>query len=957
MSRRHKRVTTETQTNEESMDSSKATVDLNLVVANALSETLASGLITNNASVKGRKDNKVCKIFSLDSDGNLKKTPSAAIYKGRARAIRFEFSSFGDVLEDLNSSQTITLGVPHYDEKEGGEIVEDSVPLLTAAKVESSGKLAISRTKSYFKMLEGKPGLALVDVDELPSNIKTQDAVMVFFYSFCPELEGCAAWLVISSSSFIKKGGKYINELNGVHVYFALKNGTDLKEFVSWAHKRSVLHGENKKIVDPSVGSSERLIFENKPELLDGLEKDNVPPKYFDGGLVDFESFPILTAEEEAKYAQLTGKKQSTKVSSSDTGVIQEKPVFYSTKGAKDPHDVLESVFRPALVRSALHFIDPDEDYNIWIQMGMVLSVLTQGSSYGLRMFKEWSRDNGDSTKYQEGECEQKWDSFHGNYEDGVGLGTLFSIAKGNGWDGGYFASPNVARYVEDESFAVLYVFSELYIYVMIGGKPVIVYKVEDRLKSNGVMVPFLRTEFSLPKSIQDWENQIWIPIVVYETGGDGLGIKKIEKQSAYQTWFRSKWRNQRVGVQMSPFNTTGMQSIKPLINEGFYNFFNGLAFEPKAGSWGLIRKHIFEIICDGRKEVFDYLMNLWTFMFQKPNERSGIIVVMVSESGTGKNVIMQPIVDALRPHSCMADSPDRIVGQFNDHLAQVICLVANEAVFGAKYNDALKTIVTEPTLIVERKGIPIVEVNNCINLTILTNNKKAVPLDLFDRRMFFVDVSNKYSDKRLASVEYKATRTAYFDPLVDEIKNGGREAFIEHLVNRDISSFKPSNMPAIASESRIESKSMRLNSVHKWWLNCLEESMVVIKEGSGAYADLLRSSSVDWEEGCIDIPRKSGCGLFDSYLSSCKEQGLKPNDKSSFGKQLESFGIESSGNKKIDGERYYTVPKLSVARDIFANGVFHEATESLFPIVDEDPVDLKYMTGPLAEVLKRKKG
>jgi len=154
--------------------------------------------------------------------------------------------------------------------------------------------------------------------------------------------------------------------------------------------------------------------------------------------------------------------------------------------------------------------------------------------------------------------------------------------------------------------------------------------------------------------------------------------------------------------------------------------------------------------------------------------------------------------------------------------------------------------------------------------------------------------------------------------------------------------------MPAIASESRVESKSMRLNSIQKWWFSCLEESAIIIKEDRGQYISLRINEYIDWDLGSIDIPRKNGRGLFDSYLSSCKEQGIKPDDKSSFGKQLESFGIKSSGNKKIEGERYYSVPKLATARDIFANDVFHETTDSLFPIVDDEPVDFSDMAGLL---------
>lgn len=407
----------------------------------------------------------------------------------------------------------------------------------------------------------------------------------------------------------------------------------------------------------------------------------------------------------------------------------------------------------------------------------------------------------------------------------------------------------------------------------------------------------------------------------------------------------------------MAPFKTFEKQSLKPLVDDGFFNLFNGLAITSTKGEWKLIRQHVLDVICDGREEVYEFLMNLWAFMFQKPNERSGVIVVMVSESGTGKNVVMQPIVDALRPHSYMADSPERICGKFNDQLGDKLLVVANEAVFGAKYADKLKSLATEPTLQIERKGIPSIEVNNCVNLVVLTNNKKAVPMDFFDRRMFFVDVSNKYAERRLASVEYKATRTAYFEDLIREINNGGREAFIDHLLHRDIKEFKPSNMPAVASESRIESKTMRTNSVQKWWFSCLVEPEIMVNRDLRGNMDYINIVVEDWDLMSLKIPRKPGCGLYDSYLLACKVQGVKPDEKSSFGKQLESFGIKGSGNQKIQSERYYMVPRLCKARDIFANDVYHETTESLFPEDDPEPFDLGKQTGPLYEAIKRKKG
>ena len=62
-----------------------------------------------------------------------------------------------------------------------------------------------------------------------------------------------------------------------------------------------------------------------------------------------------------------------------------------------------------------------------WITVGMALHKTLRGDDSGLSLWIDWSKQ---SAKFTEGECEQKWATFHDEIEEGVNLGTLRRWAK-----------------------------------------------------------------------------------------------------------------------------------------------------------------------------------------------------------------------------------------------------------------------------------------------------------------------------------------------------------------------------------------------------------------------------------------------------------------------------------------------------------------------------------------------
>lgn len=80
---------------------------------------------------------------------------------------------------------------------------------------------------------------------------------------------------------------------------------------------------------------------------------------------------------------------------------------------------------------SALWALSPSraDVYDDWLKVGMSLRSVDVSEA----MLQEWERWSMRSSKYTEGQCRAKWASFNGR-ADGITLGTLFHMARQDGW-------------------------------------------------------------------------------------------------------------------------------------------------------------------------------------------------------------------------------------------------------------------------------------------------------------------------------------------------------------------------------------------------------------------------------------------------------------------------------------------------------------------------------------------
>jgi len=80
------------------------------------------------------------------------------------------------------------------------------------------------------------------------------------------------------------------------------------------------------------------------------------------------------------------------------------------------------------LASEAMWAMPPEvaDDYDIWITVGQSLHQLDES------LLAEWDEWSKQSSKYREGECQRRWNSF--SREGGRGLGSLIHVAQQHGF-------------------------------------------------------------------------------------------------------------------------------------------------------------------------------------------------------------------------------------------------------------------------------------------------------------------------------------------------------------------------------------------------------------------------------------------------------------------------------------------------------------------------------------------
>jgi len=199
--------------------------------------------------------------------------------------------------------------------------------------------------------------------------------------------------------------------------------------------------------------------------------------------------------------------------------------------------------------------------------------------------------------------------------------------------------------------------------------------------------------------------------------------------------------------------------------------------------------------------------------MLQKPEEKPGIMVVLLGGQGTGKGTLFR-LLRAIWRHSTLHVSDvAHVIGIFNAALERNCIVCMDEALFSGdkKAVDRLKSLVTEPTVTIEEKYQPRRTIDSYHRFFAASNHQHFAQVDQDDRRFLFLRVS----DSRKADFSYwDDLHAAIEDPVIIA-------AMVYALSKVDLSFFNVRQRPKTGEH--MAQKLRSLKDFDRYWYEVLQ--------------------------------------------------------------------------------------------------------------------------------------
>ena len=355
------------------------------------------------------------------------------------------------------------------------------------------------------------------------------------------------------------------------------------------------------------------------------------------------------------------------------------------------------------------------------------------------------------------------------------------------------------------------------------------------------------------------------------------------------ELWLSHPERRSYEGVTFNPNGAS----------EGYYNLFQGFSVEPARGDCGLYLDHIQNNICKGDEDLYEYVINWMADAIQNPGRRPGVALVIRGKQGVGKGVFVNEFRRLFGPHGIQVTQSSHLVGNFNAHLRDKLLVFADEAFWAGdkRAEGQLKAMVTEENNIVEMKGVDARDAPNFARLIMASNNDWVVPASVDQRRFVVMEAGNA-----------RMQDSSYFKALRDQMEQGGRQALMQFLLDRDLSGVELRRIPR--TDALAEQQLRSLDSVGQWLYAALEAGGFE-EQGAGGVADFR-----PWPE-FLQITEVHAC-----YLFYCKRHSYpRPVPSSSLGKRLNEL-LPSIEKRRISigkgRKNAYLFTSLDDARDEF---------------------------------------
>ena len=231
----------------------------------------------------------------------------------------------------------------------------------------------------------------------------------------------------------------------------------------------------------------------------------------------------------------------------------------------------------------------------------------------------------------------------------------------------------------------------------------------------------------------------------------------------------------------------------RPYPGTGILNLWDGWPVQMSRGKATYMCHHILEYMCDGDQETYNWVMGWLAHAVQRVHETPTTALVLAGPQGSGKNIFVKLLFELFGANTMMCTQSAQLVGNFNSHLMDKLFVFANEAFFAGnkKEANALKSLVTDQTMVVEPKGVDAFQVKKHFRLILASNEERVVNLEIDDRRFCVLNADARDCNNN----------REYFGELIELWREKGeREMFLRELAEWDLSTWDEGAIPETAA-------------------------------------------------------------------------------------------------------------------------------------------------------------
>jgi hypothetical protein len=205
------------------------------------------------------------------------------------------------------------------------------------------------------------------------------------------------------------------------------------------------------------------------------------------------------------------------------------------------------------------------------------------------------------------------------------------------------------------------------------------------------------------------------------------------------------------------------------------FNLWTGFQVKPAQGGYDLFKRHLFENVCNGRKDYFTWIWQWFAQIMQHPEEKLGSALVLKGDKGSGKSIIFDIMGKLIGRAYTKLSQESQIIGRFNGALEGKILVCLEEAMWAGNKagGGVMKDLITAPTLRIERKGLESYDSPSFVRIGIATNADWAVPVSQDERRFMVLGVGNGWQKN-----------TKIFGAMIKQMDSGGYAALMYDLMH-----------------------------------------------------------------------------------------------------------------------------------------------------------------------------